>query len=256
MSKGVQIVSLSLLAVGLLAACAHEPQKTVMAPEGPQEEVAIQKAALDKQIMENAGVLGALRDSGSLDGVFGSSSLDSNLSGIGGLIGAKGTQIGTGGLGMRGSGVGGGGGGGGLGAGGIGGLGTLGRGGGGAVGVARPKAQAGLTLDNPKISGQGTLEHEIVRRVLFRHSNALKYCYARELSKLGELEGGKLRVQFTVDSQGSVTEARAVGKKTFNDTVSECAVRVFKRLRFPTPTGGEVSVVQDLVFKTVEPKAP
>ena len=51
-------------------------------------------------------MLGALRESGDLDGVFGGSGLDANLTGG---IGAKGTQIGSGGLGARGSGLGGGG---------------------------------------------------------------------------------------------------------------------------------------------------
>ena len=54
------------------------------------------------------GVIGAL-DAGDLDGVF-VGGLDANLSGgVGGLIGAKGTQIGAGELGSRGSGLGGGG---------------------------------------------------------------------------------------------------------------------------------------------------
>ena len=69
-----------------------------------------QGKALDRQISENAGVLGSLRDAGDLDGMFGSSGLDSNLSGgMGGLIGAKGVQTGAGGIGYRGTGLGGGG---------------------------------------------------------------------------------------------------------------------------------------------------
>ena len=73
-------------------------------------KVEVKKKELDRQVAENAGVLGALRDAGDLDGVFGTSGLDANLTGgVGGLIGAKGTQIGSGGLGSRGSGLGGGG---------------------------------------------------------------------------------------------------------------------------------------------------
>ena len=52
------------------------------------------------------GVLGALADGSELDEIFGSGATRSE---IGGLIGAKGTQIGSGGLGSRGSGLGGGG---------------------------------------------------------------------------------------------------------------------------------------------------
>ncbi len=81
---------------------------------------------LDRRVSENAGVMGALRDAGDLDGVFGSSSADAHLTGaVGGLIGSKGMQIGSGGLGARGSGLGGGGG-----IAGLGGLGSKGIGGG------------------------------------------------------------------------------------------------------------------------------
>lgn len=84
-----------------------------------------EKAAMDTEVAQNAGVLGALRD-------------ESQLPGVGGLIGAKGTQTGASGLGARGAGSGGGGW-----AEGLGGLGTRGKGygasgyggGGGAFGV-------------------------------------------------------------------------------------------------------------------------
>jgi len=81
----------------------------------------LQQKQQDREIAENAGVLGSLADGGELDGVFGTAS---GSGGVGGLIGAKGTQIGSGGLGSRGSGLGGGGGV----ASGLGGLGTKGRG--------------------------------------------------------------------------------------------------------------------------------
>jgi hypothetical protein len=88
------------------------------------DKVEMNKQQVDREVAENAGVLGAMRDGGEMDGVFGTSGLNSDLTGgIGGLIGAKGTQIGSGGLGSRGSGLGGGGT-----ADGLGGLGTKGRG--------------------------------------------------------------------------------------------------------------------------------
>jgi len=83
-------------------------------------KIEMNKRQIDKVISEHAGVLGALRDGSEVDGVFGANSLDSSLSGgIGGLIGAKGSAYGTGGLASRGSGLGGGG---------MGGLGSKGRG--------------------------------------------------------------------------------------------------------------------------------
>ncbi|MDP2308352.1 MAG: von Willebrand factor type A domain-containing protein [Pseudomonadota bacterium] len=68
------------------------------------------KQQLDREVAETAGTLSALREESSLDAVLGSSGLSDDMSsGIGGLIGAKGTQVGSGGLAMRGTGLGGGG---------------------------------------------------------------------------------------------------------------------------------------------------
>jgi Ca-activated chloride channel family protein len=87
------------------------------------------QAQLDKETAENAGVLGALReDQFASEGVFSAKGMSTEISGgVGGLLGAKGVQLGDGGLGTRGSGLGGGGT-----AEGLGGLGSKGRGSGGS----------------------------------------------------------------------------------------------------------------------------
>ena len=64
--------------------------------------------SLDEEIAASVGVLGALRDGAELDGIAGGELNSDLLGGIGGLIGAKGVQYGSGGLGTRGSGLGGG----------------------------------------------------------------------------------------------------------------------------------------------------
>lgn len=84
----------------------------------------MERQQLDREIAENAGVLGALRDNATLDSALGATGLNADMmNGIGGLIRSKGQQIGSGGLGARGSGFVGGGT-----APGLGGLGTKGRG--------------------------------------------------------------------------------------------------------------------------------
>lgn len=64
----------------------------------------------DKEIANNAGILGTLQDNAALDSVLGDTSLPADLqTGVGGLIGPRSTQVGSGGLGARGGGIGGGG---------------------------------------------------------------------------------------------------------------------------------------------------
>ena len=206
-------------------------------------KVELQKKQLDKEIAENAGVLGALRDGAEMDGVFGSSNLNSDLTGgIGGLIGAKGTQIGSGGLGSRGSGLGGGGT-----AEGLGGLGTKGRGsgrsgygsGGGNFG-AKGEGGIGRIGGDPIILG--ALDKSLIDAVIKRHMNQIRYCYQRELTKNPSL-GGKITVKFVIAKDGSVSKASIKSSTMGNKPVESCISGRFMRFQFPEPKGGGIVIV-------------
>lgn len=206
-------------------------------------KVEVKKQELDRQIAENAGILGALRDAGELDGVFGSSGLDANLTGgVGGLIGAKGTQIGAGGLGARGSGLGGGGT-----AEGLGGLGTKGIGsgksgygaGGGNFG-AKGEGGIGTIGGDPIILG--ALDRSLIDEVIKRHMNQIRYCYQRELTKNPAL-GGKIVIKFVIAKDGSVSSASKKTSTMNNSSVESCVVSRFMRMQFPEPKGGGIVIV-------------
>jgi len=84
-----------------------QPATTTISPEDAALAAAMAKRKVDKEVAEDAGVLGAFKQDPSLASTYGTSELASGLEGgIGGLQGAKGTQIGAGGLGARGSGLG------------------------------------------------------------------------------------------------------------------------------------------------------
>ena len=206
-------------------------------------KVEMQKKEMDKEIAENAGVLGALRDGAELDGVFGSSNLSSDLAGgIGGLIGAKGTQIGSGGLGSRGSGLGGGGT-----ADGLGGLGTKGRGsgssgygsGGGRFG-AKGEGGSGRVGGDPIILG--ALDKSLIDAVIKRNMNQIRYCYQRELTKKPDL-GGKITVKFVIAKDGSVSKADIKSSSMGSSSVESCIAQRFLRFQFPEPKGGGIVIV-------------
>ena len=206
-------------------------------------KVELQKKKLDTEVAENAGVLGALRDGGELDGVFGTSNLSSDLAGgIGGLIGAKGTQIGSGGLGARGSGLGGGGT-----AAGLGGLGTKGRGsgksgygsGGGNFG-AKGEGGIGRIGGDPIILG--ALDKSLIDAVIKKHMNQIRYCYQRELPKNPTL-GGKVTVKFVISKTGSVSKASTKTTTMANKAVEGCINSRFMRFKFPEPKGGGIVIV-------------
>lgn len=207
------------------------------------EKVEMQKKQLDKEIAEEAGVLGALRDGGELDGVFGSSALNADLTGgIGGLLGAKGTQIGSGGLGSRGSGLGGGGS-----ADGLGGLGTKGRGsgssgygsGGGNFG-AKGEGGIGRIGGDPIILG--ALDKSLIDAVIKRHMNQIRYCYQRELTKTPDL-AGKVTIKFVIAKDGTVSKAEASSSTLKSPSVESCITGRFRQFQFPEPKGGGIVIV-------------
>ena len=201
------------------------------------------KQQRDREIAEDAGVLGALRDGSELDGVFGSSGLDSSITGgIGGLIGAKGTQIGSGGLGSRGSGLGGGGT-----AEGLGGLGTKGIGS-GSSGYGSGGGSFGAKSDGTisAVSGDpiilGALDRSLIDEVIKRHMNQIRYCYQRELTRTHNLQG-KIVIKFVIARDGSVSSASVKNTTMSNAAVEQCVVSRFMRMQFPSPKGGGIVIV-------------
>lgn len=207
------------------------------------EKVQMQKQQLDKEIAENAGVLGSLRNDSALDAALGATGLNADtMSGIGGLIGTRGTQIGSGGLGGRGSGVGGGGT-----ADGLGGMGTKGRGsgssgygsGGGSFGS---KGEGGLgTIGGDPII-LGALDKSLIDAVIKRNMNQIKYCYSRELTKNPAL-AGKITVKFVIAKDGTVSSATTKSSTMGSPAVESCINGRFMRFQFPEPKGGGIVIV-------------
>ena len=205
-------------------------------------KVEIQKQELDREVAENAGVLGVLGNDSTLSGVFGTSNLNTDLLGdVGGLFGATGSQRGTNGLGSRGVGFGGGGT-----ADGIGGLGTRGRGGGdadygqGPASGPRPEGDIGGIGGDPIIIG--ALDSSLIDAVVKRHMNQFKYCYQRELNKNPGLSG-KITIKFVIASNGSVSRASVKRSSMNNAAVESCMTTRFMQLKFPEPKGNGIVIV-------------
>jgi pSer/pThr/pTyr-binding forkhead associated (FHA) protein len=205
-------------------------------------KVEVKQLEIDREVAENAGVLGAMQNS-DLQAVMGSSGLSSDLTGgIGGLIGASGTQIGSGGLGGRGSGLGGGGT-----AEGLGGLGTKGMGsgssgygkGGGAFGA---KGEGGLGAVGGEPIILGALDRSLIDEVIKRNMNQIRYCYQRELTKNPAL-GGKVVIKFTIAKDGTVSAASTKSSTMGNASAESCIVGRFLRMQFPQPKGGGIVIV-------------
>jgi Ca-activated chloride channel family protein len=174
--------------------------------------------------------------------------------GVGHLVGTYiGSAYGMGGMGMVGSGKGGGGTG--EGAIGLGSLGILGK----AAGysgahygmVAHKVAAPQVVLAAPTIV-RGSLDKEMIRRVIRRHINEVKFCYEKELLMLPQLTG-RVELRFVIDLKGAVASSEIGASTINNEKVESCVAAAARRWEFPAVEGsGIVQVSYPFVFKNAE----
>ncbi len=160
-----------------------------------------------------------------------------------------GQNFGFGGLGLRGTGRGGGG----LGQGtiGMGNFGTIGRGGGRGegeggygrgVGGFRGRAAGVPQVRSGGAEVRGSLSKEVIRRVVRRHINEVKFCYEQQLNARPDLSG-RVTTRFVISPTGSVQSAMIGSSSLRNEAVESCIVQAVRRWTFPAPDGGGVVVV-------------
>jgi TonB family protein len=129
-------------------------------------------------------------------------------------------------------------------------LGTIGRGSGNPGGGAYGSKVGGLR--NRKASApevvpgtaevRGSLDKELIRRIIRRHINEVKYCYEQELTKKPDL-GGRIMVQFTIAASGQVIASVLQNSTMGNARVENCTVQAVRRWEFPKPLGGGIVIV-------------
>jgi len=204
-----------------------------------------------KEMAKNAGILSYLSAANAPTSPFGQ---DTALgvdpeNALGALMGNQvGENFGYGGLGLSGTGRGGGG----TGEGtiGLGNLNTIGHGGGGGSGSGYGRGAGGLggrRGSAPQIrSGaamvQGSLSKEVIRRIIQRHINEVKFCYEKELAARPDLEG-RVSIKFIISGTGAVQMAAVAETTLGNAKVENCIAQAVKRWTFPQPKGGGVVIV-------------
>jgi hypothetical protein len=204
-----------------------------------------------KEIGVNKALGSEMLGAGPLKNIFGDqegfdSKMNVAMSGEGGeLVVGRG----AGGMGMRGTGKGGGG----EGFGRVHGLGKVDTGGGKGTGAKIGKKKARkvkpkLDRGTPKVGDfcdQGN-----IRRVVSAQSNAIKYCYERELQQNPELKG-KITAQWKVGLDGKVMSASVANSTINNRKVEGCITRVIQRMRFEKPDGGICIINYPFVFSGI-----
>lgn len=224
--------------------------------EGPQDNEDPHMAREEaKEMAANAGIIGILKASvGAWNSPTSPYGADTALgadpmSALGALMGDQiGSNFGFGGLGLRGTGRGGGG----TGEGtiGLGNIGTIGHGAGGGEGSGYGRGAGGFHGRDAKVprirSGKadvrGSLSKEVIRRIINRHINEVRFCYEQELNQRPDLQG-RVAIQFIVSPTGAVQTAAVNSSDLGNQKVEQCIVSAVRRWSFPSPEGGGIVVV-------------
>lgn len=100
----------------------------------------------------------------------------------------------------------------------------------------------------------GSLDKDVIRRVIQQHIGEVKRCYETELEKHPNL-AGRVMVRFTIDPAGKVTES-AIQESSLNNPPSEGCIRdAVRTWIFPKPQGGKVVVSYPFVLASAPPEA-
>lgn len=220
------------------------------AAKGKEKNEDRAKSALDRLLGQSSG-----KSANRV--LMGSGGLGTELrEALGGVSGREvGSATGLGGLGTRG--VGRGGGGLSMNAVGLGALGTRGRAGsldgsGYGEGAARlgAKKERDINISAGNAIIEGSLDKELIRRVIKSHIAQIRYCYERELQASPGLFG-KVSTQFVISAQGRVQQANVQQTTLNNAKVERCVLSKIKTWRFPKPKGGGIVIVKyPFIFKT------
>jgi len=230
--------------------------KNKYAIEGPSDnEDPTMARERQREEARTAGVLGALSQRmGAFNSPTSPFGADAALgvdpmSALGAMMGDQiGENAGFGGLGLRGTGRGGGG----TGEGtiGLGSLGTIGHGGGGGSGSGYGRGAGGLggrAARVPRIRQgtadvRGSLSKEVIRRVIRRHLNEVRFCYEQQLNQRPDLEG-RVIVNFIISPSGAVQASSVRNSSLGNSAAESCIASAVRRWNFPAPDGGGIVVV-------------
>lgn len=118
----------------------------------------------------------------------------------------------------------------------------------GAEGLSGKKAiyTAGIPSETVVL---GSMDPDVIRRILLDHLPQFRYCYQKELEKTGAEVGGAVKLDFTIGASGHVTGAGAESASGLPSEVKKCVVGVLKGINFPEPMGGgTVDVKQQMNF--------
>ncbi len=98
---------------------------------------------------------------------------------------------------------------------------------------------------------KGGLSPEVIRRVVHPNLGRLRSCYELGLRANPKLEG-RVVVKFVIDPSGAVSSAQEGNSDLQDAGVVVCVLGAFRRMKFPRPESGSVTVTYPVMFSPGE----
>jgi len=96
----------------------------------------------------------------------------------------------------------------------------------------------------------GSIDPEVLRKILGEYLGQFKFCYQQELQEQSEKVKGIVDLNFRIEGDGKVSKVTIKSAQTrFSDRGIGCMANILKMIEFPKPKGGGlVDVRQPLNF--------
>ena len=104
------------------------------------------------------------------------------------------------------------------------------------------RRNTGPKLRSGEVTARGSLSKEVIRRIVRRHLNEIRFCYEKGLAKRPDL-AGQVAVKFTITDKG-VVQSALISNSTLGDPgVEMCISQTVRRMTFPMPPGSGLVLV-------------
>ncbi|HEY3444779.1 MAG TPA: AgmX/PglI C-terminal domain-containing protein [Myxococcales bacterium] len=105
------------------------------------------------------------------------------------------------------------------------------------------KTMPTIQIDSDPPETNGSLDPELVRKVIRSHVSQIRFCYEERLASKPSL-AGKIRIRFLVNGEGRVPKASIAEGTTIEDPqLLACLLSRFRSWEFPAPKGGGSALV-------------
>ena len=106
-----------------------------------------------------------------------------------------------------------------------------------------------LSSRGMSISGEGQVEESEIEKALAKRLQQFQYCYEKALLSNPSL-AGTVTAQWTIGAGGSASDVKIVRSQLRNEGLHQCIAKEIRNVRFPTPSGGAVTLTYPFAFSS------